>query len=107
MPYSIKMRLIPILFLAFSISPIVSIAFVYQFNLQGTTLPPNYYEYIKVNIVKGQAYIFNITASNLVTIMIMDPQDFYSFRNGYSASSLYIKVSQAETFEISKRVVIT
>ena len=98
---SIKMRLIPILFLAFSISPIVSIAFVYQFNLQGTALPPNYFEYIKVNIVKGQAYIFNITASNLVTIMIMDPQDFYSFRNGYSASSLYIKVSQAETFEIS------
>ncbi|EHP69945.1 hypothetical protein MetMK1DRAFT_00004470 [Metallosphaera yellowstonensis MK1] len=64
---SIKMRLIPILFLDFSISPIVSIAFVYQFNLQGTTLPPNYSEYIKVNIVKGQAYIFNISSYGTLT----------------------------------------
>jgi Thermopsin. len=98
---SIHMRLIPILFLAFFIYSIVSIAFVYQFNPEKMTLLPNYYEYFSVNIVKGQVWIFNITASNLVTIMIMDPQDFYSFRNGYSASSLYIKVSQAETFEIS------
>lgn len=95
------MRLILILFLAFFISSIVSIAFVYQFNPEKITLLPNYYDCFSVNIVKGQVYIFNVTASNLVTIMIMDPQDFYSFRNGYSASSLYIKVSQAETFEIS------
>lgn len=95
------MRLIPILFLTFFMSSIVSIALVYQHHPEITTLLPNYYEYFSVNIVKGQAYIFNVTASNLVTIMIMDPQDFYSFRNGYSASSLYIIVSQADTFEIS------
>jgi len=95
------MRLIPILFLAFFISSIVSVAFVYQFNPENAALLPNYYEYFSVNIVKGQAYIFNITASNLVTIMVMDPQDFYSFSNGHSASSLYINVNQGETFEIS------
>jgi uncharacterized membrane protein len=80
---SFHRRLIPILFLAFFVYSIVSIAFVYQFNPEKMTFLPNHYECFSVNIVKGQVCIFNVTDLNLVTIMIMNPQDFYSSRNGY------------------------